>query len=193
MTVRYIYDDAAQQTVEMKSVSKSNEQTIKVAENPEVFEMYLDMLAEDFDESLIEEQEWGQKQMAIQRFESRISDIQDTLAGDVSDEVRQHLNDELKGTGPESGLEYELSQLEQARDAQESGNEWLKALRGIETAVERPVFDVEAFKESWKLENYEELRKSAYGDIGAQLGMMQDGTWDAHVAAVKARFPKPVE
>jgi ABC-type glycerol-3-phosphate transport system substrate-binding protein len=31
-----------------------------------------------------------------------------------------------------------------------------------------------------------------YASVGDQLGMQTDGTWDAHVADVKARFPKTI-
>ncbi len=31
-----------------------------------------------------------------------------------------------------------------------------------------------------------------YASIGEQLGMQTDGTWDAHVAEVKAKFPKTI-
>jgi hypothetical protein len=31
-----------------------------------------------------------------------------------------------------------------------------------------------------------------YAPIGEQLGMQTDGTWDAHIADVKARFPKTI-
>ena len=31
-----------------------------------------------------------------------------------------------------------------------------------------------------------------YASIGEQLGMQTDGTWDAHVAEVKTRFPKTI-
>ena len=32
-----------------------------------------------------------------------------------------------------------------------------------------------------------------YASIGEQLGMQTDGTWDAHVAEVKAKFPKTLK
>ena len=31
-----------------------------------------------------------------------------------------------------------------------------------------------------------------YASVGEQLGMQTDGTWDAHVAEVKAKFPKTI-
>jgi hypothetical protein len=31
-----------------------------------------------------------------------------------------------------------------------------------------------------------------YASVGEQLGMQTDGTWDAHIADVKARFPKTI-
>ena len=31
-----------------------------------------------------------------------------------------------------------------------------------------------------------------YAPVGEQLGMQTDGTWDAHIAEVKARFPKTI-
>ena len=31
-----------------------------------------------------------------------------------------------------------------------------------------------------------------YASTGEQLGMQTDGTWDAHVAEVKAKFPKTI-
>ena len=31
-----------------------------------------------------------------------------------------------------------------------------------------------------------------YAPVGEQLGMQTDGTWDAHIADVKARFPKTI-
>ena len=47
------------------------------------------------------------------------------------------------------------------------------------------------------VQNYRELRKEAYGDIGDQLDMQYhdsvNGTtaWVDHIAAVKAKYPKP--
>jgi hypothetical protein len=32
-----------------------------------------------------------------------------------------------------------------------------------------------------------------YASTGEQLGMQTDGTWDAHVAEVKAKFPKTIK
>ena len=42
--------------------------------------------------------------------------------------------------------------------------------------------------------DYIELRTGpdGYAPIGEQLGMQTDGTWDAHIADVKARFPKTI-
>jgi|TARA_R110000787_G_scaffold176251_1_gene288475 hypothetical protein len=42
--------------------------------------------------------------------------------------------------------------------------------------------------------DYIALRTGAdgYASTGEQLGMQTDGTWDAHVADVKARFPKTI-
>ena len=42
--------------------------------------------------------------------------------------------------------------------------------------------------------DYVALRTGAdgYASIGEQLGMQTDGTWDAHVAEVKAKFPKTI-
>lgn len=42
-------------------------------------------------------------------------------------------------------------------------------------------------------DNYADLRAGAYGTWEAQLDMQFHGTWQAHVEAVKAMFPKPVE
>jgi hypothetical protein len=44
---------------------------------------------------------------------------------------------------------------------------------------------------AFALENYAALRKGMYADVPEQLDMRYHGTWDAHVAAVKAAFPKP--
>lgn len=33
---------------------------------------------------------------------------------------------------------------------------------------------------------------NGYAPVGEQLGMQTDGTWDAHIAEVKARFPKTI-
>ena len=42
--------------------------------------------------------------------------------------------------------------------------------------------------------DYVALRTGAdgYASTGEQLGMQTDGTWDAHVAEVKAKFPKTI-
>ncbi|MCH9712573.1 MAG: hypothetical protein K0U20_08135 [Proteobacteria bacterium] len=42
--------------------------------------------------------------------------------------------------------------------------------------------------------DYVALRTGAdgYASTGEQLGMQTDGTWDAHVADVKTRFPKTI-
>ncbi len=34
--------------------------------------------------------------------------------------------------------------------------------------------------------------EDGYASIGEQLGMQTDGTWDDHVAEVKAKFPKTI-
>jgi hypothetical protein len=34
--------------------------------------------------------------------------------------------------------------------------------------------------------------KDGYASTGEQLGMQTDGTWDAHIAEVKAKFPKTI-
>ena len=34
--------------------------------------------------------------------------------------------------------------------------------------------------------------EDGYASTGEQLGMQTDGTWDAHVAEVKAKFPKTI-
>jgi hypothetical protein len=53
--------------------------------------------------------------------------------------------------------------------------------------VGQQIEDVAAFA----LENYAELRACLYAPTSEQLDMQYHGTWDAHVAAVKAAFPKP--
>ena len=45
--------------------------------------------------------------------------------------------------------------------------------------------------EAFALENYADLRRGLYADMSEQLDMQYHGTWDAHVAEVKAAFPKP--
>jgi hypothetical protein len=42
--------------------------------------------------------------------------------------------------------------------------------------------------------DYSELRRGGYAPIGEQLDMQykNDGTWDAHIAEVKAKFPKTI-
>tara|TARA_R110002167_G_C12490691_1_gene635380 strand:- start:185 stop:523 length:339 start_codon:yes stop_codon:yes gene_type:complete len=43
--------------------------------------------------------------------------------------------------------------------------------------------------------NYVNLRTGAggYASTGEQFGMQADGTWDAHIAEVKAKFPKTIK
>lgn len=43
---------------------------------------------------------------------------------------------------------------------------------------------------AWEVENYISLRKVAYGTWEEQMEMQYDGTWEAHVLAVKQRYPK---
>ncbi|MBI9112237.1 hypothetical protein [Maridesulfovibrio ferrireducens] len=38
---------------------------------------------------------------------------------------------------------------------------------------------------------WSEVREAAYGPWQKQMNMQSDGTWETHVDAVKARFPKP--
>lgn len=45
--------------------------------------------------------------------------------------------------------------------------------------------------ELFALENYAELRAKLYADVTEQMDMQYHGTWEAHVVAVKAAFPKP--
>tara|TARA_R110000787_G_C13170930_1_gene420699 strand:- start:51 stop:389 length:339 start_codon:yes stop_codon:yes gene_type:complete len=42
--------------------------------------------------------------------------------------------------------------------------------------------------------DYATLRtgKDGYASTGEQFGMQTDGTWDAHIAEVKAKFPKTI-
>lgn len=42
--------------------------------------------------------------------------------------------------------------------------------------------------------NYVNLRtgEDGYASTGEQFGMQTDGTWDAHIAEVKAKFPKTI-
>ena len=42
--------------------------------------------------------------------------------------------------------------------------------------------------------DYVELRTGidGYASTGEQFGMQTDGTWDAHIAEVKAKFPKTI-
>jgi hypothetical protein len=44
----------------------------------------------------------------------------------------------------------------------------------------------------WKIANYAELRREAYGPLGEQLDMQFKSfdNWKKHIADVKARFPK---
>lgn len=44
----------------------------------------------------------------------------------------------------------------------------------------------------WKLDNYDKLRKAAYGSWENQLEMQADGTWEQHINDVKNKFPKQV-
>ncbi len=44
---------------------------------------------------------------------------------------------------------------------------------------------------AFALENYASLRAGMYADLPDQLDMQYHGTWDAHIEAVKAAFPKP--
>ena len=43
--------------------------------------------------------------------------------------------------------------------------------------------------------DYADLRTGAggYASTGEQFGMQTDGTWDAHIAEVKAKFPKTIK
>ena len=38
---------------------------------------------------------------------------------------------------------------------------------------------------------WQDVRKAAYGPWQEQLNKQYDGTWEAHVAGVKAQWPKP--
>lgn len=59
---------------------------------------------------------------------------------------------------------------------------------GTTVAERRPVPAVDVV--AWRRQNYAMLRRAAYGSWQEQLDMQYEGTWDAHVAAVKAAFPK---
>lgn len=45
--------------------------------------------------------------------------------------------------------------------------------------------------DQWMIDNYDLLRKAAYGSVISQLEMQVDGTWMDHVIAVKKQYPKP--
>ena len=61
------------------------------------------------------------------------------------------------------------------------------ALSTVESRRPIPEVDVPA----WKVENYSVLRQAAYGSWGEQLDKQYEGTWEAHVLAVKEKYPKP--
>ena len=44
--------------------------------------------------------------------------------------------------------------------------------------------------EQWKVDNYAQLRKAAYGSTVEQLEMQVDGLWVEHIADIKSRYPK---
>lgn len=65
---------------------------------------------------------------------------------------------------------------------------WLKSYRGVKGADTRPVSSANVVQ--WKLDNYDVLRKAAYGTWQEQLEMQTDGTWKAHTKSVKTKYPK---
>lgn len=66
---------------------------------------------------------------------------------------------------------------------------WLEMQRRNEN-WEMPVISDDAL-DAFLRQNYAILREGAYGPWKKQMDMQYDGTWEAHVAAVKERWPKP--
>lgn len=58
-----------------------------------------------------------------------------------------------------------------------------------EHSAKEPVITTETV-DNWKIANYAILRHASYGTWEQQMEMQYDGTWESHVAAVKAKYPK---
>lgn len=149
-----------------------NAQVIRTACKPDaVFQKILHSFCESQDPSTVIEDEWHKAHSAYDPW----LPVDEVFGQDESG------NDITERTANGRALDE--------RSALEAEHDWLPALRG-EAGGERPVFDVEAFKAQWLLDNYQALRKCAYGPWEKQLEMQHEGAWVDHVAAVKARFPK---
>lgn len=119
--------------------------------------------------------------MKIIEFHKEVFDF-DNRAIRLSYDITCYKIEDLEDAVP-SELSDEKSRLEEE-------NSWLLEVEELTGHIPLPEFVMEdQAVEDYRIANYSQLRSAAYDAVN-QFELIADGSFDAHITSVKARFPK---